>query len=53
MAIEVSSDKAVCTKCGTEYSRRKGYFPVSYALLHKGIGYIPVCKDCMVKINLQ
>ena len=47
MAIEVSSDKAVCTKCGTEYSRRKGYFPVSYALLHKGIGYIPVCKDCI------
>ena len=47
MAIEVSSDKAVCTKCGTGYGRRKGYFPVSYALLHKGIGYIPVCKECI------
>lgn len=47
MAIEVSSDRAICTKCGTAYSRRKGYFPVSYSLLHKGIGYIPVCKDCI------
>lgn len=50
MALEVSSDKAVCHKCGTEYSRHKGYFPVSYALLHKGVGYIPVCKSCIDKI---
>lgn len=47
LAIELSSEKAVCYKCGTEYSRRKGYFPVSYALLHKGVGYVPVCKDCI------
>lgn len=47
MALEVSSDKAVCYKCGTEYSRHKGYFPVSYAILHKGVGYIPVCKSCI------
>ena len=47
MPIEMSSDKAVCTRCGTEYSRRKGYFPVSYAILYKGIGYIPVCKTCI------
>lgn len=47
MAIEMSSDRSICTKCGREYSRRKGYFPVSYALLHKGIGYIPVCKECI------
>lgn len=46
----MSSDRAVCTKCGTDYSRRKGYFPVSYSLLHKGIGYIPVCKDCIDKM---
>ena len=43
----MSSDKSVCTRCGTEYSRRKGYFPVSYAILHKGTGYIPVCKSCI------
>lgn len=47
MAIEVSSDRAVCSRCSTAYSRRKGYFPVSYAVLHKGIGYIPVCKECI------
>lgn len=47
MAIEVTSERAVCSRCSTSYSRRKGYFPVSYAVLHKGIGYIPVCKDCI------
>lgn len=47
MAIEMSSDIAICSKCGKKYSRRKGYFPVSYAILHKGIGHIPVCKECI------
>lgn len=47
MALELSSDRAVCYKCGTEYSRHKGYFPVSYAALHKGVGYVPVCKSCI------
>lgn len=47
MAIEMSSDTAICSRCGTKYSRRKGYFPVSYAVLHKGVGYIPVCKSCI------
>lgn len=47
MAIEMSSDTAICSRCGKKYSRRKGYFPVSYAILHKGIGYVPVCKDCI------
>lgn len=47
MAIEMSSDTAICSRCGRKYSRRKGYFPVSYAILHKGIGYIPVCKECI------
>lgn len=50
LSIEMSSDKAVCARCGTGYSRRKGYFPVSYAVLHKGIGYIPVCKTCIDKM---
>lgn len=47
MAIEMSSDVAICSRCGKKYSRRKGYFPVSYAVLHKGIGHIPVCKECI------
>lgn len=47
MALEVSSDRAVCYKCGTDYSRHKGYFPVSYSLLNKGVGYLHVCKSCI------
>lgn len=47
MALEVSSDAAICSKCGKKYGRRRGFFPVSYAILHKGLGYIPVCKDCI------
>lgn len=47
MALEMNSDSAICSRCGRKYSRRKGYFPVSYAILHKGIGYIPVCKECI------
>lgn len=50
MAIELSSDKAVCYKCGTQYSRLKGYFPVNYSALYKGVGYIPVCKSCIDKM---
>lgn len=47
MPIAMSSDRAVCAKCGKEYSRRKGYFPVSYAALYKGLGYIPICGSCI------
>ena len=45
--MEINSLSAICTKCGTAFSRRKGYFPVSYAILHKGIGHIPICRDCI------
>lgn len=47
MALEVESARAVCSKCGTDYSRQKGYFPVSYAVLHKGVGHTHVCRDCI------
>lgn len=47
MSIEVGSSNVVCCKCGHSYGRRKGYFPVSYSTLYKGIGYIPYCKDCI------
>ena len=47
MAIQVDSPRAVCSKCGTDYSRQKGYFPVSYAVLHKGVGHTHVCRDCI------
>ncbi len=50
MSIEVNTDKAVCCKCGIAYGRKKGYFPVSYAELYKGTGYMPICKDCVEKM---
>lgn len=50
MGIEVNSVRAVCSRCGTDYSRQKGYFPVSYAVLHKGVGHTHVCKTCIDEI---
>lgn len=47
MPIEVGSDKAICCRCGTAYGRRKGNFPVSYAAMYKGGGYLPFCKACV------
>lgn len=46
-AIEINASSSICRKCGTAYGRLKGYFPVSYALLYKGTGYLPYCKDCV------
>lgn len=47
MALDVSSAKAQCFKCGKEYSRYKGFFPVNYSALNKGVGHTPYCKDCI------
>lgn len=47
MAIEVNASSAICSKCGKSYGRRKGYFPVNYGQLYKGIGYVSVCKECI------
>ena len=47
MAIEVSSTSAICYRCGTMYGSKKGHFPVSYSTQHRGVGYMPICKDCI------
>lgn len=47
MSFEMSSDRAICCRCGTAYGRRKGYFPVSYAAMYRGVGYLPFCKTCV------
>ena len=47
MAIEIDSDRSICYRCGTSYSRQKGYFPVSYAAMYKGVGHLPICKTCI------
>lgn len=45
--IELSSSTAVCRRCGVAYGKLKGFFPVSYAALYKGSGYLPYCKQCV------
>lgn len=47
MAIELESSSVLCCKCGKAYCRRKGFFSVCYSEMSKGIGYLPVCKDCV------
>ena len=50
MSMEMSVARVVCYKCGTGYSRRKGYFPISYAPLYKGVGYMHICRECLENI---
>lgn len=45
--IELSSSTSVCRRCGIAYGKLKGFFPVSYAALYKGSGYLPYCKQCI------
>lgn len=48
--LEVNSASSVCRKCGLAYGRLKGYFPICYAYLYKGNGYLPYCSDCCRKM---
>lgn len=50
MAIEISSDRAVCFKCGRAYGKWQNVFSVSYSASHKGVGHLPVCKECVEKL---
>lgn len=47
MAIESTVETAICSKCGLKYGRRRGYFPPSFADLHKGVGTIHICRSCL------
>jgi len=47
MALEVASNNVVCVKCGTMYGKRQSNFFVSYATSYKGIGFIPICRNCV------
>lgn len=47
MSLEIGGRTVLCYRCGAEYSKYKGLFPVSYANLHKGVGYLPWCKKCV------
>ena len=49
----VSNQKYYCCRCGTAYSRQKGYFPVSHSPMYRGSGYLPICSDCIEEIYEQ
>lgn len=38
---------AVCHRCGTGFSKRAGSFPASYAEINRGVGFLPVCRQCL------
>lgn len=46
-SIEINASSSQCRKCGSAYGRLKGNFPVSYAQLYKGQGYMPYCRECV------
>lgn len=48
--MELSSVNYICKKCGTAYSRAKGYFPTNYGEMYKGGGSLPYCRDCVDKL---
>lgn len=45
--VFVSTQKFYCCRCGTAYSRQKGYFPVSHSPMYRGSGYLPMCNECV------
>lgn len=46
-APTVSTQKHYCCRCGTAYSRKKGFFPVSHSPMYRGSGYLPFCVECV------
>ena len=51
--MDISAKTVVCARCGIGYGRYKGNFPVSYAPSYKGIGYIPICRNCVDKMYAE
>lgn len=48
--VSAKGQNFYCCCCGTAYSRQKGYFPANHSPLYRGIGYIPVCNDCIDRL---
>lgn len=39
-----------CCKCGSAFSRQKGFFPVSHSPMYRGSGYLPICNECIERM---
>lgn len=51
--IPQSNQRFICCRCGTAYSRQKGYFPVSHSPMYRGTGYLPMCSECIETVYEQ
>lgn len=48
MALEMNApDLFVCGRCGKGFGKRQGHFMASYAQLHRGTGFLPICYECV------
>ena len=47
MALEITTDRSICTRCGTAYGSVKTGFVVSHAANYKGYGRMSICKKCI------
>lgn len=45
-----AQQKFICCRCGMAHSRLKGFFPASHSPTYRGLGYIPICFDCIDKM---
>ena len=50
MALEITSEKVICPRCGMAFAKRRGNFSVCYAAMYKGSGFLPYCKNCVDKM---
>lgn len=47
MAIELTADSIVCSRCGTRYAKRRTNFHPCYGAFYRGVGYLHICKNCL------
>lgn len=50
MPIDFNADNIRCYRCGKTYTKRRGNFPASYGESHKGVGFLPICTECVNNI---
>lgn len=49
----IPSQKCYCYRCGLSFGQRKNNFPVSHSPMYRGIGFLPVCNDCIDDMHEQ
>lgn len=53
MAIELTGESVVCSRCGTRYPKYKGNFYSCYGSPYRGVGYITICKNCIDAMHVD